>query len=166
MKAGKDAKSMAEAFMHNGLHAELLLQKYPDLVAVADGLEVEYFSNQINQEVDQFEFKKESMTTYVYFHNAYPYKNVQVGCRQCDGLIRVNSSPSRIPLIMEHELVYAHDYAWYALAYEDLLKSKNFNQATLSAIQLHILKELEAKKGKKVDTFYLNNSIKRLLPFT
>ncbi len=166
MKTALDAKTVAETFMHNGVHAELLLNRYPDLHVVVDGQQVSYYSKQINLEVDQFDFEKSSVTTYVYLHSCFPYKNVQVGCRLCDGLIRVNANPTKIPLIMEHEIVYAHDYSWYALAYEDFLKNNNFNQQTLSAIQLHILKELENKKGKKVDTFYLNNSIKRLLPFT
>jgi hypothetical protein len=166
MKKGVEAQAIAEEFLHNGLHTSLLLKKYEDLRVEVTGQTVDYYSTRINQEVDQFQFEKNTVTTYVFIHSCYPYKNVKIDCSRCDGLIRVNANPSRIPLILEHELVYAKDYAWYALAYEDFLKSNSFNQMTLTAVQLHIIKELEAKKGKKVDTFYLNNSIKRLLPFT
>jgi hypothetical protein len=129
--------------------------------------DVEYFSSIISSEVDQFDFVRENTTTYLYTHVVKPYKNVRVSCSKCDGLVRVNSNPFRIPIFLEHETSFGKDFTISCFVYEDLLKSHNFSSKTLAETQLYIISKLEehTKNNHRLDIFALSNSIKRLLPF-
>src|SRR5574339_33203 len=161
---GLEAQKVVDQFQHHSLHSEALLKLYPDLSIVADGISVEYFSARISSEVNQFDFVKENTTTYVYTHVVKPYKNIQLSCSKCDGIVRVNSNPSRIPIFLEHETVFGKDYTISCFVYEDLLKSHNFSGKSLAETQLYIISKLEehTKNNHKLDIFALSNSIKRL----
>lgn len=169
---GLEAQKVVDQFQHHSLHSEALLRMYPDLSVVATGIsnsiyEVDYFSNMICSEVNQFDFVKENTTTYIYTHVVKPFKNIQVNCSKCDGIVRVNSNPSRIPIFLEHETAFGKDYTISCFVYEDLLKQHNFSSKTLADSQLYIISKLEehTKNNHKLDIFALSNSIKRLLPF-
>lgn len=169
---GFEAKTAVDQFQHDALHSEELLRIYPDLSIVATSLskaiyELEYFSASISSEVNQFDFIKENTTTYIYTHVVKPYKNIQINCSKCDGIIRVNSNPSRVPLFLEHETMFGKEYTISCFVYEDLLKAHSFSSKTLAESQLYIISKLEehTKNNHKIDIFALSNSIKRLLPF-
>jgi hypothetical protein len=153
---GVEAQAVVDQFHHHTLHSDALLRLYPDLTIVADGTTVDYF-----------DFLKESTTTYLYIHSVRPYKNIQINCLKCDGVVRVNSHPFRIPIFLEHEIVYNKEYNIYSFVYEDLIKAHNFSAKTLAETQLYILSKLEehTKNNHKIDFFTMSNSIKRLLPF-
>lgn len=164
---GIEAQKVVDQFHHHSLHSEALLKLYPDLSIVADGATVEYFSVAISSEVNQFDFVKENTTTYLYIHSVRPYKNVQISCSKCDGIVRVNSNPSRIPVFLEHETIFSKEFTISCFVYEDLLKHHGFSGKTLAETQLYIISKLEehTKNNHKIDIFALSNSIKRLLPF-
>lgn len=170
---GFEAQQVVERFQHDLMHSESLLRLYPDLSMVtksdANSLnEAEYFSTTIASEVDICEFNKENTATYVYTHVVQPYKNVRINCTKCDGLIRVNSNPHRIPLFLEHETSFKKEYTISCFVYEDLLKFHSFNSKILAECQLYILSKLDehSKNNNKLDLLALSNSIKLLLPFT
>lgn len=179
MKLGKSnnatvVKVVTENLNHIRIHNEGLTKLYPDLGVVLEGsslgddLVVDYYSTSINVEVDEVQLNREDTSTYVYIHAAHPYKNVKIPCDQCDGLIRVNALPSRIPLFIEMELVYRKDFSLYGFLYEEILKLNNFSPTILSKIQMYVLAKLEehSKSQHKIDISNMNNSIKKLLPFT
>jgi hypothetical protein len=164
-------KEIVDQFEHHNLHTQGLIALHPDLKVHSDGKHVDYYAESVNALVDEFILNKETLSTYVYLHFANPFKKIRVPCHKCDGLIRVNSIPSKIPLFIEHEGTFRDDYMIYSCVYEELIKNNNFSAKTLSEIQLYILKHIQEynKSGiskPKVDLYYLNNSIKRLLPFT
>jgi hypothetical protein len=174
VKSGTTAKTVIENLSHIQIHNEELTKLYPDLSVVLEGsslgdnLVVDYYSPTVNSEADQFQFAVEHTSTYIDTHTVRPYKAIQVSCLQCNGLLRVNSIPSRIPLYIEIATVYLQEYEWYALMYEELLKVNNFNSGALAKIQLYILARLEdqTKLKRKVELSNMSNSIKKLLPFT
>lgn len=170
---GFEAQQVVDQFQHDLLHSEALLRLYPDLSIVAKNVsntvhEIEYFSTAICLEVDSCDFIKEATATYLYTHVAIPYKNVRLNCTKCDGVVRVNSNPHRIPLFLEHETLFKKDYTIICFVYEDLFKFHNFNSKALADSQMYILSKLEehTKNTSKLDLLALSNSIKRLLPFT
>lgn len=164
---GVVAQDMVEVMKHHNHHSEELLGLYPDLTIEVDGNSANYYSTIINSQVDEFRFEKEATTTYFNIHSVHPYKNIRIPCSRCEGLIRVSSTPSRIPLFLEHENFYNKEYIWYGFVYEEMLKSHNFSPAALAQSQLHIISKLDehSKVNHKVDIFNLNNSVKKLLPF-
>lgn len=166
---GTVAQAIVDQFAHHNMHSKLLLELYPDLRITLTGTNVEYGSTIINSEVDQFQFEKDHTTTYLEIYAVYPYKNVRINCTSCEGIIRVNPTPHRIPLVAEHCLTYNKEFVWYGLIYEETLKLNNFNQSALAAVQLHLIEELGKKNNSaansKVDITYLNNSLRKLLPF-
>lgn len=170
---GIEAKQVVDKFQHDLIHSKELLEMYPDLSIVSksnpDNLhEVEYFSNQIASEVDSCEFIRENSSTYLYTHVAHPYKSVQLNCAICNGVVRVNSNPHRIPVFLEHETMFKKDFTITCFVYEDLLKFHNFSNKILADTQLYIISKLDehTKNNNKIDLFALSNSIKLLLPFT
>lgn len=165
---GVTAQEVVEVMKHHNHHTEELLGLYPDLMVNIEGDTAVYYSTIINAEVNEFAFDKETTSTYCNIYTVHPYKNVRVGCSRCEGLLRVNSTPSRIPLFLEHENFYNREYIWYGFVYEEVFKSHGFSPATLSESQMYILKKLNEspKANHKIDIYYLNNSIKKLLPFT
>ncbi len=170
---GFEAQQVVDQFQHELIHSKELLEMYPDLSIVTKNTsnsihEIEYFSTSISSEVDSCDFVREATATYLYTHVAYPYKNVQLSCHKCDGIVRVNSNPHRIPLFLEHETLFKKDYTIICFIYEDLLKVHNFNSKVLADSQMYILSKLEehTKNNNKLDLFALSSSIKRLLPFT
>lgn len=154
--------------IHINHHTKKLLEIYPDLTMTSTSNNVEYFSKNINSEVDQFEFKKELPQSYTPIHAIYPFKNILISCENCNGIIRVNSNCINIPILMEHEIFYNKEFKWYSLVYEDLIKHHSLNSKTLTEIQLYIISKLDerSKNNQKVDLSCVNNSIRRLLPFT
>lgn len=168
MNKSTNAQDVLELYRHHNLHTELLLKQYPDLKVIIDGVSISYYSTSINFEVDKFDLNKEYVTTYVAAYTISPYKEVAVVCSQCEGKIKVSSTPSRIPLVMEHETAFSKEYIWYGLVYEEQLKLNNFSTATLAKAQMFLIEELQKRTTptSKVDISYLNNGIKRLLPFT
>lgn len=170
---GFEAQQVVDQFQHDLIHSEALLKLYPDLSVIAKNIsstihEIEYFSTTISSDVDSSEFFKEPTSTYLFTHVVLPYKNVQLNCSKCDGIVRVNSNPHRVPLFLEHEVVFKKEYTISCFVYEDLLKIHNFNSKILADSQMYILSKLEehTKNNNKLDLFTLSNSIKRLLPFT
>lgn len=163
-----NAQDMVELYRHRNLHTELLLKQYPDLKVIVSDVSIFYYSTSINSEVDKFDVTKEYVTTYVGAYTISPYKEVKVECGLCDGVNRVSSTPAKIPLVMEHETSFSKDFVWYGLVFEELMKLNNFSSATLAKAQMFLIEELQKKTTptSKVDISYLNNSIKRLLPFT
>lgn len=170
---GLEAQQVVDKFQHDLIHSESLLKLYSDLSIVSkspsDSVhEVEYFSSQIASEVDSCEFIKENTSTYIYTHVVHPYKNVRINCTKCDGVVKINSNPNRIPLFLEHETLFKKDYTITCFVYEDLFKFHGFSNQVLADTQLYILSKLDehAKNNSKLDLFALSNSIKLLLPFT
>lgn len=170
---GAEAQQVVDKFQHDLIHSESLLRLYPDLSIVSksspDGAhEVEYFSSNISIEIDSCDFIKESTSTYLYTHFVHPYKNVRINCTKCDGLVKVNSNPHRIPIFLEHETSFRKDFTISCFVYEDLFKFHNFSNKVLADTQLYILSKLDehSKNNSKLDLFALSNSIKLLLPFT
>lgn len=162
-----DAKETIQNLDHINWHNQQLLVKYPDLkVDIIGHKIVKYYSNSINLEADEVNIAKDEASAYWFIYAAYPSKNVQINCLKCNGLIKVNSSPHKIPFLLEKGASYQTNFDWYSLTYEDLLKSHNFNSAILSAIQLYLLEELKNRSNHRIDTQYLTNSIKKLIPFT
>ncbi len=152
---------------HITLHSEKLLQLYPDLNVSPTIFETKYFSKTLNADVDEFEFSSSSMSTYVYIHKISPFKNVQIDCPKCNGLVRVNSEPHELPILIEHELTFRTAFNLYTPPYQDIIKSANLSEKTLTAVQLHIISKLEEHHSSKhtLDLLGLNDSIKKLLPF-
>lgn len=170
---GYEALQVVDRFQHDLIHTEALLKLYSDLSLVTKNgsntvHDVEYFSSEIAPEVDSCEFNRENTSTYIYTHVVHPYKNVRINCTKCDGLVKVNSNPHRIPLFLEHETLFKKEYTISCFVYEDLLKFHNFSNKILADTQLYILSKLDehAKNSSKLDLFALSNSIKLLLPFT
>jgi hypothetical protein len=170
---GLEAQQVVDRFQHDLIHSEELLKLYPDLSIVAKSAsnslhEVEYFSTKIATEVDSCDFNKESTSAYLYTHVIHPYKNVRINCTKCDGVVRVNSDPHRVPLFLEHETVFKKEYIISCFVYEDLFKFHNFNSKVLSNTQLYIISKLDehSTNNNKLDLLGLSNSIKLLLPFT
>lgn len=169
---GLEAQQVLDKFQHDLIHSEALLRLYSDLSLVTKSVEntlheVEYFSSKIAVEVDACDFLKEQTSTYLYTHVVQPYKNVRINCTKCDGIIRVNTNPHRIPLFLEHETTFKKEYTIICFVYEDLFKFHNFSNKVLADTQLYILSKLDehAKNNNRLDLFALSNSIKLLLPF-
>lgn len=163
------AQKIFDMFSHHNIHTEALLKNHPDLQAYINDATVDYYAESVNPIVDTVNFiNGEENTTYVHFHKALPFKKIEIACSKCDGIIRVNSNPSQIPIMVNHELSFRSEYNWYACVYEDILKINNFNSKVLAEIEIYILKflEEETKLNRKIDKEYLSNSIKKLLPFT
>lgn len=161
------AQTIVDEFYHHNIHTEQLLKIYPDLTIINTSNSIEYYSNIINCDVDQYDLKRDSLYTYVYLHSANPFKNVKIECSKCDNLIKVNSNPSKIPVFLEAEISYGTEYTLYGLLYEEILKLNNFNSNVLKEIQLYVISKLEDhnKLNHRIDISNLNNSIKKLLPF-
>lgn len=164
---------MVDKFQHDLIHSEALLRLYPDLnISTKSGTnsihEIEYFSSIINSEIDICEFVKENPASYIYTHAVNAYKNVKINCTKCDGLVRVNSNPHRIPLFLEHEVYFRKEYTITCFVYEDLIKLYKLSNHVLAESQLYIISKLDehAKNSSKLDLFGLSNSIKLLLPFS
>jgi hypothetical protein len=162
------AQNVVENMRHHNHHTEQLLRLYSDLSIITSGNVLDYYSVIINTEVNEFQFEKEKISTYLFIHVVKPYLSVNISCTECSGLIRINSNPSRIPIFLEQELIYNKEYVWYGFLYEEIFKHNNFNKSALSTTQLHIISKLEerGKLSHNVDTTNINNSIKNLLPFT
>lgn len=170
---GFEAQQVLDKFQHDLIHSEALLKLYSDLSIVTasapDTLhEVEYFSSNIAAEIDSCDFIKESTSSYLYTHIVQPYKNVRINCTKCDGLVKVNSNPHRIPIFLEHETLFRKDFTIICFVYEDLFKFHKFSNKVLADTQLYIISKLDehTKSNSKLDLFGLSNSIKLLLPFT
>ncbi len=168
---GINASQVVDKFQHDLIHSEALLKLYPDLT-ISTNLthEIEYFSSNIALEVDSCDFVKENPAAFTYTHAVNPYKNIRVNCTKCEGVIRVNSNPHKIPLFLECETgaVFKKTYVITCFVYEDLLKLHSFNNKVLTDSQLYIISKLNehTKNNNKLDLFGLSNSIKLLLPFT
>lgn len=161
-------KEIVDQFEHHNIHTQGLIALHPDLKVYSDGKNVDYYAESINALVDEVSLNKETLSTYVYLHFANPFKKIHVPCNKCEGLIQVNSIPSKIPVFIEHETTFRDDFMLYGCVYEELIKTGNFSATTLSEIQMYILKHIQGypKTKSKVDLFNINNSIKKLLPFT
>lgn len=171
--SGIEANKMISKFQHDLLHTEILLKSYPDLNMATKSVsesehEVEYFSAKIAPEVDSCDFIRENPLSYIYIHVANPYKNVKINCSKCDGVVRVNANPYRVPLFLEHETLFRKEYSLTCFAYEDFFKIHKFNNSALSNSQLYILSKIDehSKNNNKLDLFGLTNSVKLLLPFS
>lgn len=162
------AQEVVDSMNHHNFHTQELLRLYPDLTVVVDGTTVDYYSISINSEVNEFQFDRGSLAAYVYMYSVHPYKNVRINCLKCEGVLRINSTPSKISLFIDQEIVYNKKYALYGLLYEEQFKLNGFNGSVLAASQLHIMSKLEehSKDKHKIDIQNLNHSIKKLLPFT
>lgn len=162
------AQESLDNLKHQNYHTEELLKLYPDLQIVSDGTNIDYYSTLINSEVTEFEFEKENIASYVNINFITPFKTLSINCNQCDGQIIVNSNPEKIPLYLEHEILFAAQYTWYACIYEELFKTHNFNDSIRAASQLEIITKLEELKklNRKIDIFNMGENIKKLLPFT
>lgn len=170
---GFEAQQVVDKIQHDLMHSETLLKLYPDLTVVikntGDSIhEIEYYSSIIANQIDQCDFVKENPSSYFYIHAVYPYKNVKIDCAKCEGIIRVNSNPHRVPLFMEHETSFRKEYTISCFVYEDLFKLHNFSNHVLAESQLYILSKLDehSKNNNKTDILVLSSSIKMLLPFT
>lgn len=170
---GVDGQQVVDSFQHDLLHSEELLEIYPDLHIATQSNEnaiheIEYFSTSISSEVDACDFSKENPATYIYTHIVHPYKIVQLNCPKCDGKVRVNSNPHKIPIFLEHETVFRKEFTINCFVYEDLFKSHNMSNKVLSETQLYIISKLNehTKNNNKLDLFGLSNSLKILLPFS
>lgn len=163
-------REIVDQFEHHNIHTQGLIGFHPDLKVNSDGKKVDYYAASVNPLVDEFILGKDTLGTYIYLHYCLPYKTVHVPCHKCDGLIRVNSIPSKIPLFIEHEGSFRDDFVTYGCVYEELIKNNNFSAKTLTEIQMYILKHIQEYSKNlpkaKVDLYYINNSIKKLLPFT
>lgn len=165
---GTKAGELVDKLNHHNIHSNELLSRYSDLKIVYDGTQMDYYSALVNPEIDLLQFEREAPGTYIYTHVVMPYKQVQITCSQCEGKMRVNSIPSKIPFLMEHETVYNTEYVWYSTIYEEIFRLNNFSPMCLIETQLRVFTKLEEyqKNNRKVDTYLLTNSIKKLLPFT
>jgi len=159
---------LLDQLTHHNIHIEGLLKQYPDITMNNLGTHIDFYSKKISSEVDEIKVLKDNVSTYVYLHLACPSKKVKIDCNRCEGLITVLSDPFKIPIFFEHEVDFATEYVLYSCNYEETLKNHNFNVKTLSEIQMYILKQLENHTAakRKADIYYMNNSIKKLLPFT
>lgn len=156
MKNIVPAQEMVDQLYHQNLHSEFLLRLYPDLKIQNDGKNITYFASSVNYDCNEILFSKESIGTYVNIHTAFPFKQVQTSCNKCDGLLVVKSNPAKIPLVLEHEMVFSKEYMLYALNYEEVIKNTNFSNKTLSDIQMYILNNIEEhlKIKHKADIYY------------
>ena len=167
MKKALNARDVVDTFNHHNAHATQLLNLYPDLEVVIDGINYEYYSHKICAETDEAEVVKETPSTYVYLYVARPFKKVRLNCPHCDGVVQVNSNPAKIPFLIVHEIIFNKEFIWYSLTYEDLLRINSFHPKSLEVIKKYMLSKLDdhSKAQQKVDLSYLNESIKRLIPF-
>lgn len=171
LKKAVEARSIVDQFDHYNFHNRELLNLYPDLKIVYDNDVISYYSTSLNPEDNILNWVREDSSTYCYVYFMYAYKEVQLCCPTCDGKMKVNTNPGKIPFLIEDESSYAAPekiFTWYSTVYEDILKEKNFNPKCLVEIQLQIISKLEERKksNSRVDISYVTNSIKKLLPFT
>lgn len=170
-----EASKAAEILEHHNIHTELLLKKFPDLKVHDTVAQVLYYSKSMNTQADVFSHIKENASTYAYIHSIECYKEVSVDCPRCDRPTRVYSMPPKIPFLLEQETYAPTEFIWYSLNYEDTIKEHDFCPAATEAVKMAFIKQLKERSNQnsgtslpapKLDIFYLDSKIKKLLPFT
>ncbi len=166
-----EADKKIKELEHNVLHIQTLLTEHPELHTYQDPKsgEIFFYSSMINSQADNVEFSNFNPSGYSNFHFAHPFKIINIDCHHCEGIIKMGSSPARIPLFVFYgSSYYPGENQIYSLAYEDFMKNSNIPQDIIGKSHLYILSFLEeqGKQGIKLNSLFLNNSVKKLLPFT
>lgn len=170
MEAAKaiSANAQIEKLNHEKMHVEILIKQFPDLQIYQDNNTINFYASSINSQADAVSFQDVNMSGYNHFHYACPYKEIQIGCRHCDGKVIMNTFPSRF-LIFTY---YGSDYFtgeqyMYASVYEDICKKNKISQDIIGKCHIYTLQFLSILSSKKLKLTErcLNNSCEKLLPF-
>lgn len=159
-------------FAHDKHHIDTLVTMYPDLkVYQSSDLIIDFYSTSVNSQTDDAIFNTINVAGYTHFHYAFPIKNIKISCPYCEGNLVVHSVPSRIPLFVFYGSQYGTmaEHFLNVIVYEDICKYNNISQDVIGKCHIYILNWITeySKTGNvKLDLTYLNQSVKRLLPFT
>lgn len=166
------AEKQLEKIAHDKHHIDTLISMYPDLdVYQTDDNILRFYSAAVNNSTDDVEFTVMNVSGYTYFHYAFPLKNIQISCKYCDGKEVIHSIPSRIPLFVYYGSQYGtmEDQFFNVITYEDICKANDIPQEVIGKCHLHILNWIDEHSKKtgthKLDLTYLNQAVKRLMPF-
>jgi hypothetical protein len=169
---GISADQQLEKLDHDKHHIDTLKSMYPDLHTYRDANNsLAYFSKSIHSATDGVEFAVTNTGYNSNIHGANPFKNVNISCKHCDGNVKIYTLPSHIPLFLYHGSSYGpdKDSIFHVMAYEDFFKIYGISQDVIGKSHMYILGWIEefSKKSTtdKLDLTYINQSLKKLLPF-
>lgn len=166
------ADKQLEKLEHDKHHIDTLVSMFSDLKTFQDpDHSLAYFSKSVHSTVDGVEFLVTNTGYNMQTHSANPYKNLNISCKFCDGDVKVYTLPSRIPLFFYYGSSYAPeaDSVFNVMAYEDFFRANNIPQDIIGKSHMYILGWIDefSKKSStvKLDLTYINQSLRRLLPF-
>lgn len=166
------ADQQIEKLEHDRFHLDTLMSMFPDLKTFQDpDHSLAYFSKSIHSTTDGVEFLSTNCGYQMQIHSANPFKNLNISCKFCDGNVKIYTLPSHIPLFFYYGSSYGpeKDSVFNVMAYEDFFKNNNIPQDIIGKSHMYILGWIEefSKKSttNKLDLTYINQSLRRLLPF-
>lgn len=166
------ADQQLEKLDHDKHHIDTLKSMFPDLHTHQEtDHSLAYFARAIHSTADGVEFLITNVAYNANIHSANPFKNVNISCKYCDGNVKIYTLPSRIPLFFYYGSTFGpdKDSIFNVMAYEDFFKINNISQDVIGKSHMYILGWIEetSKKSKtdKIDLTYVNQSLKKLLPF-